>query len=648
MQRLKTWWVGFLLFALAIASPAGAQSGGWADLLPVDVSAFPEIRAYLDVHDLGERFVHDLQQGDIRLLENGQALPVQQFREIRPGLQVVFALNTGRPFAIRDSQGLSRYDQVVSVLKAWSQMRQGTTLDDLSLLVGPGLERSHFGDSGELADLLEQAAPDFEAQRPTLDLLFQAVELASDPTPRPGMERAVLFITAPPEGDPASGLESLLSLAQQQRVRIFIWVVASEDAFTLPSIRNLQALSEQTGGQYHTFSGVEGLPNPEEYFAALRDIYELVYQSQIRQGGDHELVVEIERGETPLRTEPNSFSVDLFPPNPIFLTPPSQIVRQIPLETRTAFREPPDLSQLAPATQDFQILVIFPDDRTRSLTKTSLFVDGQQVDENIEPPFDTFTWDLSAYTQTGRHLLYVEATDDLGLVGNSIETIVDVVIEQPPLNPWSGLALNAPLIAGLAGLLLLAVVTLILLFSGRIRPHALRTLPGSKRLRQKQQPEPKPVSAQLMPAISSGSRDRIAGWVNRLRWPQRRLSPKAHAFLVPVVEGELTENLSPVPITTDELTLGSDRSLATLLLDDASVEALHARLVREEDGCYRITDERSVAGTWVNYTPVADTGVVLEHGDRIHLGRVCFRFQLRQPVRTYALTEKEYEREIEA
>jgi hypothetical protein len=145
-----------------------------------------------------------------------------------------------------------------------------------------------------------------------------------------------------------------------------------------------------------------------------------------------------------------------------------------------------------------------------------------------------------------------------------------------------------------------------------------------------------------------GSRDRIAGWVNRLRWPQRRLTPKADAFLVPVVEDEQADSLSPIPITTDEVTLGKDRSLATLLLDDASVENLHARLVREEDGCYSILDQGSVDGTCVNYTPVAETGTVLEHGDHIHLGKVCFRFQLRQPARTYVLTEKAYERGIKA
>jgi hypothetical protein len=644
MLQLKPWRACLWLIALLLmAAPVGAQSDGWAGLLPVDSDAFPEIRVYLDVHAGDENFVHGLQEEDIRLLENGQQLTLQQFREIRPGLQAVFALNTGKSFAVQDSRGVSRYDQIVNALQAWTRSREGTTLDDLSLLVRSGSTRSHVSEGSELIELLQQETQDFDAEQPTLDLLFQAVELASDTTPRPGMERAVVFITAPPAGDLAFGLESLLSLAQQQRVRIYIWLVASPDAFDLPAARNLQVLSEQTGGQYHAFSGWEGLPNPENYFASLRDIYELVYRSQIRQGGENELVVEIENAELSLRTEASTFSVDLQPPEPVFLTPPGQIVRSIPVETRTVFGEQPDSGELAPAEQDFQILIIFPDERARPLVKTALFVDEQLVDENTEPPFDRFTWDLSAYTQAGRHVLHVEAADALGLVGTSIETVVDVLVEAPQLNPWSGLALNAPLVAGLAGLLLLALVTLVLLFSGKIRPHALRSLPGRRGLRFGQQPDLKTPTVQEKPVLTTVSRGKIAGWVNRLRWPQRRLSPKAHAFLMPVIEDEQTDSVSPVPITTNECTLGRDRNLATLVLDDPSVNALHARLVRGEDGCYRLTDEGSVAGTWVNYSPVPEAGAVLEHGDRIHLGRVSFRFQLRLPERTYQITETEFD-----
>jgi hypothetical protein len=77
-----------------------------------------------------------------------------------------------------------------------------------------------------------------------------------------------------------------------------------------------------------------------------------------------------------------------------------------------------------------------------------------------------------------------------------------------------------------------------------------------------------------------------------------------------------------------------DPSQASVVLDDPSVEGLHARLLREVDGSLRLRDEGSVAGTWVNFLPVAEGGQVLQHGDLIHFGRVGFRFTQRDPVRT--------------
>jgi hypothetical protein len=126
---------------------------------------------------------------------------------------------------------------------------------------------------------------------------------------------------------------------------------------------------------------------------------------------------------------------------------------------------------------------------------------------------------------------------------------------------------------------------------------------------------------------------RMPEWVNRLHWPHRRLAPEASAYLAYYSDSEEALNLPPIPIAADELTFGRDINLATEVLDDASVDALHARLLHEEDGSFRIMDEGSVAGTWVNYSQVPSEGTILEHGDLVHIGRVSFRFKEREPRR---------------
>jgi pSer/pThr/pTyr-binding forkhead associated (FHA) protein len=105
---------------------------------------------------------------------------------------------------------------------------------------------------------------------------------------------------------------------------------------------------------------------------------------------------------------------------------------------------------------------------------------------------------------------------------------------------------------------------------------------------------------------------------------------KAFAFLIPVTQVDEATTGTPISISAGEVTLGSDPNQSILVFDDLSVEGLHARLTRLEEGVFKISDEGSVAGTWVNYTPVSGEGVVLVHGDLIHIGRISFRFTQRE------------------
>lgn len=100
----------------------------------------------------------------------------------------------------------------------------------------------------------------------------------------------------------------------------------------------------------------------------------------------------------------------------------------------------------------------------------------------------------------------------------------------------------------------------------------------------------------------------------------------AHAYLIRLTQDEESPSSTPIPLVGEELTLGSDPTLATLLINEASVDGLHARLRRMADGSFWIYDEGSVAGTWVNYTLVPAEGKRLKHGDLIHAGRAGFRF----------------------
>jgi len=611
-----------------LTSAAKAQTLAGAILFPPQTESFPRISAYLDVHDEQGNFIHAIRASQVRVIENGRALPVDEWRQLRPGLQVVFALNPGPAMAVRDSQGVSRYQLIQNALLNWAKSRRGSTLDDLSLLIKGGPARSHSNDPAELAAILESYNANINSSKPDLDILLNAIDLAADATPRPGMERAVVLITAPLEGDITFGLQELLSRAIQQRVRLFVCLVGAPQAFESQNAALLSNLASQTGGHFYTFSGVEGFPDLEEHFEHLRSIYFLAYTSSLTTGGTQELAVEIQQGEQRLRSPTVTFNLDLHPPEPAFISPPAEILRTVAPEKRRRFWETAQASELYPTRQDLQVLIDFPDGRQRPILRTALYVDGRLTDENIQPPFDRFVWDLSPYTETQQHLLQVEVVDSLGLTGKSIQLPVQVTVELPSVSPFVRILLKQSAVTLLIiGVLVGAGVVLILILSGRIRPRLpLTNLGVLKRAERSTSPEAQKKAISRDRATGEADIRRLPQWVNRFHWPQRRLHPKPVAYLVRLVQGEQTATSTPVPLIGEELTLGSDPTLATLLIKDASVDALHARLRRAGDGSFWIFDEGSVAGTWVNFTLVSNEGRRLEHGDLIHSGHASFRF----------------------
>jgi hypothetical protein len=100
---------------------------------------------------------------------------------------------------------------------------------------------------------------------------------------------------------------------------------------------------------------------------------------------------------------------------------------------------------------------------------------------------------------------------------------------------------------------------------------------------------------------------------------------------VQVTEDGQPKSETLFPITVSELTFGSDIKQAVIALDDPSVEPLHARMWRDEEGKFHIEDTGTVAGTWLNYSSVHEASDALEHGDLIHIAKVGYRFTLSRP-----------------
>ncbi len=596
---------------LSLIMPVSAQGSMRLQTGGLDASSFPRLVFYLDATDDQGRILEGLTPEELTLIEDGQTLPATDLELIEPGLQFTVALNLDA--ALESPVGeVSRFELARQALQNWAAEAPSTVPDDLSLAVNDGEQVNHASNVDEWLPALNGLRPDLKALRGDLSALSRAVGLASDPTQHPRTKRAVLYITPPMTGS-ETGLAELAGRADQMDVRIFVWVVTADDR-PAPDVALLQALVDRTGGRLALVSGPETFPNLEEWLAPLRRQYQVSYVSGLRAGGQHALEVLLQQdGETVAQAEPLTFTLDIAAPNPIFISPPAEVKRAWTERTR----EQP--STLQPESLDLQIVVEFSDGIQRVLQSTRLFLDGELVAENTVEPFDRFALDLAGFTESGPHTLRVEATDELELSGSSIELPLVVLVEPKPGSAVLGgisttglIAIGAVLVAGL-------VLAGVLVGESRFRKH------GGLGFRRRRDPLTDPVAIeQREPRHRPASREAVSR-------PRPQDSGSAPARLVRLNENEQPIAGEMIPLSQPELTLGSDSAQVMLTIRDATVDKLHARILCGDEGGFRLLDQGSVAGTWVNYALVSGAGALLKHGDLVHIGRAMYRFELANP-----------------
>ncbi len=82
---------------------------------------------------------------------------------------------------------------------------------------------------------------------------------------------------------------------------------------------------------------------------------------------------------------------------------------------------------------------------------------------------------------------------------------------------------------------------------------------------------------------------------------------------------------TPIDITRAEFLVGRSPNVDLSFPSDPTVSRIHATIVRDGD-IFRVYDEQSTSGTYVNDREVPEYGLQLANGDEIHLGAVHLRF----------------------
>jgi len=608
------------LFLSVVPAAQAQQPAATVTLYNADATAFPAVSAFVDVFDAQRIFASGLKPEAVTVAENGQPLPADSLIEMAIPLQMVVAVNQGPGLDARNATGISRFSRVSQVIAQWAQSRPSDLPDDLSLVSQAGPVINHAA-AADFSVGLNGFQPDMRAAVPNLQSLATALDVVGAQTQRLGMKRAVFFITPQmQDANLAALIEPLMQRAIEENVRIFVWYVDANTTFTNTSAAIFNNLAIQTGGSMFQYSGEERFPDPEVYFSGLRRVYLLNYTSRVTTSGEQAVTVQVNLPGGPVTSTGQRFSLNIQPPNPFPVAPALQVTRQAPAD------DPFNTELLLPETQEIEIIVEFPDGHPRTLTRTTLYVDGVVMDENTAEPFNKFTWDLKAYTSSNEHQIVVEAVDELGLSKSSMSVPVTVTVVKPPSGPAALLAkYRTPITFG--SILLAGLVLFFILISGRFNLPTLRRAREARRA--KHDPLTQPVQARddapvtkktRRPLIQFRKTESVAGSV-----------VDAPAALIRVsVEGQFAA-IPPIPMNGKEVILGTDPTQCTIILDNPSVSSVHARIRITDDGGYLLQDNNSIGGTWVNYEPVKRDGCRLMHGDMVNFGQLAYRFMLKTP-----------------
>jgi len=560
-----------------------------------DITQFPQISLSLSITDETGRHISGLSTSNFSLIEDGQTLEISSLDEVTVGTRQIFIINSSRGLRGRDALGLTRFDYVrTALIEWWARLDAATVgIDDLNLTALDGDLVLHTSLAAELSAALSAYEPSFEAEFASFDPLLQSLQLSSDSLSMARMPTLIFFITPLITEAQDLPLANTITWATDNDITIYPILVGPPEILEFPEIDNFQLLADATGGELIFFDADEGLNTLADRILTRRMLYDLSYTSKANSAGSHNLQVRVTSDSVDALSDPSSFSINISSPEVIILQMPDRIVRET---------DNPDLSleTIPPTSASLQFLVTFPDGYPRDIVSSQLFIDNQLVELRTQPPFDVLEWDLSGYQETASHDIKIVVEDSLGLQGSAtgMPVTIEVIIPETSLTSFRpDVEILLPIGGGLALTMIVSVVAIIVI-----------------RRRRSQAP--------------SASRDTRKRSAPHRSVGLRRKSDEAlvEATLIPT-----TPEVPSISLIGMDLVLGRDASISAARLDDPSVNALHARVIRLASGDYLIRDQGSVAGTWVNYQQVPERGSILRHGDVIHLGRVEFQFQLRNP-----------------
>lgn len=549
----------------------------------VDNSNFPEI--VLDYKGLNLPGALPTNPSDVEIIEDGQTISPSSLEEHYLGVHFAVAINPDSSLTVRGGDSQPYNIAMLEALKTVGPEPENARNNRYSFFSNPEISLVETDDYTAWAanfKSFETIPLDVSASLSSLELAISALEASEK-----NLDNVLVYVTPYIDFRQLPEFYSLIERAGQLGVETQVWIVMSARVVGSSYETEMRTTLQQSGAALTPLTGTQIVPNPRNYMEGKGRTFTAHYQSKIRTSGEYQLQVRANLEQSPtLQSTPATLLLEIQPTKLSFINPPTTL--EILYNNDGSFQ---------PAQLPLEVLIEFPDGYPRSILNSTLFVNGEQVATNTQPPYGSFVLDLANYVEETELKLEVRQQDEFGLQGRTpVQTLALNVLK--PVSNLSGSWFSRPWLW--LGLLALAGAIAYLIFR---KPFPKRLVgEGSDEGEQKVEKvvEKAPLSSPIP--------EKTYGNLTRLDPDQTPSAEKPHL------------------LTKEIILIGQDPSLANLVLDNPTIEPLHAEIHFFADGRIRLTDFNTTSGTYVNFKPVGTHGAPLQHADLIHFGTLLFRF----------------------
>ena len=556
------------------------------------LTEFPYLSIIFKILDVNGQPVQQINKDQITIYEDNKAVDLEDITVYYGGVHFILAINADRQLGLRDINGISNYEYLMNSIDNWHKYLTPSDQDLWSFMVNQGKSISSLNNSDTWYGLVKAYQPEMRNAVGNLASLSTSIDLAKTYSKSIPLDQVMLYITPVPA---MSDLEELIDLRQgaiASGMHINIWMIGNENDLNSNRGQALFDLAKSTGGSFFLFPGYGTIPNPQNYLDPYGTYFKASYISGITTSGKHSVSIGLKNENQDLRSDIQEFNITVLPPSPIFLSPPIEIFRTIGFPGEDFGNNPSDVRSI-------NVMIEFNDQHPRNLRSIQLYQDGILVYEQKSPPFGSLLWDVSGITETSMVNLQVRLEDEIGLTANSAILPVHVIVENLETGVDCGITawnMAKYILLGIIAFFIAVTIIFFLVRNYKIRKKINNfSLPNKKSSKQNK--------LQMLDQANSGM----------LTWMDKDNHPK---------------DIKPILVQQTTQIIGRDPQKSDIMIEDRSVEMIHAKIEYDPKQGFRLSDLGSVAGTWVNYAPVSQFGVILENLDLIHIGRVAFRFTL--------------------